>query len=84
MSALRQAAWYALATLAGRGIGFLMLPVVTGHLAPADYGTLELLAALADAGGILLGFGLADTLFRFITGDFQFQISGHVTALPKR
>ena len=65
MSGLRQAAWYVLATLAGRGIGFLMLPVVTGHLSPADYGVLELLAAMADAGGILIGFGLTDTLFRF-------------------
>jgi O-antigen/teichoic acid export membrane protein len=66
MSALRQTAWYAVATLAGRGIGFLMLPVITGHLSPADYGVLELLAAVADAGGILLGFGLTDTLFRFV------------------
>ena len=62
---LSSAALYAVAILAGKGVSFVMLPVVTGHLSPAEYGSLELLVAIADLGSLVLAMGLADALFRF-------------------
>ena len=37
---------------------FLLLPLMTHHLVPADYGRLELLGTIADIGTMLWGFGL--------------------------
>lgn len=62
---LSSAALYALAILAGKGVSFFMLPIVTGHLSPDEYGTLELLVAIADVGSLVLAMGLADAMFRF-------------------
>lgn len=62
---LSSAALYAVALIAGKGVSFIMLPVVTGHLSVDEYGALELLVSVADIGGILLAMGLADALFRF-------------------
>ncbi|MEQ8584981.1 MAG: lipopolysaccharide biosynthesis protein [Thalassobaculaceae bacterium] len=62
---LSSAGLYALAILAGKGVSFVMLPVVTGHLSPDEYGALELLVAMADVGSLVLAMGLADALFRF-------------------
>ena len=59
------AALYGVALLFGKGLSFVMLPIVTGALSPAEYGALELIAATADVAGIVLGLGLADALFRF-------------------
>lgn len=64
-AALSSTALYALAIAAAKGVSFLMLPVVTGHLAPAEYGALELLVAIADVASLVLAMGLADALFRF-------------------
>ncbi|WP_193172626.1 lipopolysaccharide biosynthesis protein [Nisaea nitritireducens] len=63
--AVRSAAFYAVALVFGKGVSFLMLPLVTGHLSPAEYGVVELLASVADVAGIVFGLGLADVLFRF-------------------
>ncbi len=54
-----------LAIVIGKGLAFVMLPIVTGALSPAEFGALELLIAITDVGGVFLGLGLADTLFRF-------------------
>jgi len=62
---LSSTALYALAIVAAKGVSFLMLPVVTGHLSPAEYGALELLISIADVAGLVLAMGLADALFRF-------------------
>lgn len=44
---------------------FLMLPVYTRFLTPADYGTLELLSMTIDVIGTLVGLGLAAGVFKF-------------------
>lgn len=65
LKALSSTLLYALALVVGKGISFIMLPIVTGHLSPSEYGVLELLVSVADVASLLLGLGLADALFRF-------------------
>lgn len=62
---LGQSLVYAAGLVLSKGLSLVMVPVVTGYLSVADYGRLEVLVTLADLGGIVLGLGLADTLFRF-------------------
>ena len=63
--ALRQSLIYGLALAAIKGVSILMVPVFTYFLEPADYGRLDILQTLADLLSIVIGVGLADTLFRF-------------------
>lgn len=63
--AIRQTLIYGLALGFSKGVGFVMVPVFTHYLEPADYGRLDVLQTLADLLGIVIGLGLADTLFRF-------------------
>ncbi len=74
-SALRHAIAYAGGLAVAKAISFLMLPVFTHHLSPADYGRLDVLQTLADLLSVVIGLGLADTLFRFAgsTGDAASQ-----------
>jgi O-antigen/teichoic acid export membrane protein len=46
------------------GIGFLLLPVYTRALTPAQYGPLSVLLAVSSAAGMLFSFGLDLGLFR--------------------
>ena len=62
---LRQSVLYALALFFSKGIGFLMIPVFTHYLEPADYGRLDVLQTLADLLSIVLIMGLSDALFKF-------------------
>jgi O-antigen/teichoic acid export membrane protein len=62
---LRATALYGLGIAWSRGVGLLMVPVMTGHLSPGEFGRLELLASAAEICGLMLGAGLVDTLFRF-------------------
>ena len=48
-----------------KAVSLLMVPVFTRFLEPADYGRLDILQTLADLFSIVIGLGLADTLFRF-------------------
>lgn len=64
-SGLRNAAAYAAALVAAKTVSFLMIPVFTHFLSPADYGRLDVLQTLADLLSVVIGLGLADTLFRF-------------------
>jgi O-antigen/teichoic acid export membrane protein len=68
-SAARRTLAYGLALVVGKGIAFVMMPIVTRALTPAEFGALEVLIAMIDVGGVLLGLGLADTLFRFASGN---------------
>jgi O-antigen/teichoic acid export membrane protein len=63
--ALRQSLIYGLALAAVKSVSLLMVPVFTHFLEPADYGRLDILQTLADLFSIVIGVGLADTLFRF-------------------
>ncbi|MEA1938711.1 MAG: oligosaccharide flippase family protein, partial [Pseudomonadota bacterium] len=61
-----QAGAYAVGIVIGKLVSFLLLPIITAHLAPESYATLEILVSLADIGSIILGLAAADTLFRFM------------------
>ena len=62
---LRATILYAGATGWTKGIGLLLLPLITGLL-PAEFGgRLELLSSAAEIAAVLAGAGLVDTLYRF-------------------
>jgi O-antigen/teichoic acid export membrane protein len=56
---------FGLSLLFSKALAFVTIPLTTGHLAPADYGRLELALSIIEAFGIVLTLGLADSLFRF-------------------
>ncbi|MCB1772205.1 MAG: oligosaccharide flippase family protein [Gammaproteobacteria bacterium] len=62
---LRQHAFYALGIVVMKGVSFFMLPFVARHLSPDEFGRLEILTSLGAVGGIVVGFGLLNALFRF-------------------
>lgn len=50
-----------------RCVSFVMLPIYTRCLTPADYGTIELLSMILDVVGIILGLRIGQAIFRFYT-----------------
>ena len=56
-----------------KGLAFVTIPLLTGRLAPADYGRLELTLSIVEAFGIVLTLGVADSLFRFAAGADERQ-----------
>ncbi|HEX8243574.1 MAG TPA: oligosaccharide flippase family protein, partial [Longimicrobium sp.] len=56
---------YGAGILLGKLASFIMLPVYTRYLTPADYGVLELLSTTIDLIGIVAGMGLAAGVFKF-------------------
>ncbi len=63
---VRKTGIYASALVLTKLTALAMLPVFTHFLTPADYGRLDILQTLANLLSIVIGFGLADTLFRFV------------------
>jgi O-antigen/teichoic acid export membrane protein len=61
---LRSAAVYALSSALPRGIGFVLLPLYTRSLNPAQYGTISLLLSAGAGVGILFTLGLDIAIFR--------------------
>ena len=56
---------YLLGNILQRSVSFIMLPVYTRYLTPADYGVLELLSMVIDFAGIIFGMRIADAIFRY-------------------
>jgi len=56
---------YGVGILLGKTVSFIMLPIYTHYLTPADYGVLELLAGITDVISIIIGAGLTSTVMRF-------------------
>src|SRR3972149_1434711 len=56
---------YTIGMLISKAVSFIMLPVYTRYLTPADYGTVELLTTTLDVVVIVTGIGLTATLFKF-------------------
>jgi len=56
-SFLKHAAVYGLASLLVQAGGFVLLPLYTRYLTPADYGVLEVLSRMAETVGTCLMFG---------------------------
>jgi|HubBroStandDraft_1064217.scaffolds.fasta_scaffold00021_83 O-antigen/teichoic acid export membrane protein len=63
--ALGQAGFYALSIVATRAIGLFMVPYMTRRLTTAEYGSMELMATIADVATTVLSFGQIDALFRY-------------------
>ena len=56
---------YLLATLISRGVGFILLPIYTEHLAPAEYGMLAIIDMIGLYFGIFVAGGLSTALVRY-------------------
>jgi len=56
---------YGLSLALAKGVSLLLMPWVAAHLAPGEYGRLEIVSTTLEFVGLVLSFGLADTLFRF-------------------
>jgi O-antigen/teichoic acid export membrane protein len=56
---------YFLGNILRHAISFIMLPIYTRVLTPADYGTIELLSMVIDFSGIIFGLRIAEAIFRF-------------------
>jgi len=56
---------YAVGVILNRAVSFLMLPVYTRYLLPADYGVMEILELTVDIVSIVTGMGILQGLFKF-------------------
>ena len=67
----RDSAVFAMGAVAGKAIGFLLLPIVTRFLGPEDFGRFDLLATLGSAliTILLLGFDAAVVRLYFLPSD---------------
>lgn len=63
--AVRHSLIYASALAFSKALALIMVPVATNFLSPEDYGRLDVLQTLADLLSIVIGMGMAETLFRF-------------------
>ncbi|MCX6827528.1 MAG: oligosaccharide flippase family protein [candidate division Zixibacteria bacterium] len=67
---VRHSMVYGLSAVLDRLIGFLMLPVYTRFLTPADYGIMELIYMTMSAISLVVGFGIEAAVSRFYF-DYQ-------------
>jgi len=63
-STLRHGGVYTLGVVLSRLVGFIMIPVYTRVLVPADYGILEILSLTSDILGMLAGMGIGLAVMR--------------------
>lgn len=61
----KHASVYGIADLLKKGIGFLMIPIYTHYLGPADYGLLELLDLTLEVVGMIVGLRFGASLMRY-------------------
>ncbi|HYC52482.1 MAG TPA: oligosaccharide flippase family protein, partial [Gemmatimonadaceae bacterium] len=61
----RHAILYAIGNILGKAIAFLMLPIYTRYLSPADYGIAALVEMTLDVVAIVAGSQIAQGIFRF-------------------
>jgi O-antigen/teichoic acid export membrane protein len=65
LSGMRTFWLFGVSVLLTKGLSLISIPVVARFLSPSDYGRLELVSSFVEIAGIVLSFGLADSLFRF-------------------
>ena len=61
---IKDSAIYAVGTLAGQIIGFVMMPVYTRVLTPADYGVVETVMRIVDVINLFLAMGMVEAFLR--------------------
>ena len=60
---------YTAGIIIGKVASFVMLPVYTRYLTPADYGVLELLGMTIDVIGMITGIGIVAGVFKFFSAE---------------
>ncbi len=61
-------------------VAIIMLPVFTHYLSPGDYARLDIIQTLANLTGLVIAFGLADSLFRFAGETSEPVVRRHMAA----
>jgi O-antigen/teichoic acid export membrane protein len=56
---------YWIGVMLAKIVGFLLIPLYTRYLTPADYGIIELLHLTADVAALLIGMQISQGVFRF-------------------
>lgn len=69
----RHAVVFGLGSVGSSLVAFLLLPVFTAYLTPAQYGTLALLTLAGALGAVLLRMGLSTSIFRHYYGSGNAQ-----------
>jgi len=62
---LTHSAIYGTMNILAKGVGFIMIPIYTHYIPPADYGVYELLDLVVMVVGIFLGAGIVNAVARF-------------------
>lgn len=62
---LKHSAIYGFSNVLGKAIGFLLIPLYTHYIPPADYGILELLDLSVSVIGMFVGAGIVSAIARF-------------------
>jgi O-antigen/teichoic acid export membrane protein len=60
---------YSAGIIIGKVASFVMLPVYTRYLTPADYGVLELLGMTIDVIGMITSIGIVNGVFKFYSDE---------------
>ena len=56
---------YWLGVILSKIVGFLLIPIYTRYLTPADYGTIELLSLTADIAALIIGMQINQGVFKY-------------------
>jgi len=78
---IKHALIYGVSIGGAKAIGFLMIPVFTSFLDPADYGRLDNLQILADLLGIIAAMGMADALYRYGSGKDAKNVAANIYSM---
>jgi len=62
---LKHTSIYGLGTVVGQAVSFLLLPLYTRYLTPADYGIMALVNATMGLIGVVVGLGINNAMSRF-------------------
>ncbi|QUM81466.1 oligosaccharide flippase family protein [Moritella sp. 5] len=71
MNSLREMFIYGFGIFLLKGLGFIMMPIVTRILTQVEYGELNFLVSIASMISLFLTLGLGDVLFRFASSQVQ-------------
>jgi O-antigen/teichoic acid export membrane protein len=68
-SLFKHSSIYGIGTIAGQAVGFLLLPLYTRYLTPADYGIATIIDITMALFGVTVGVGILNAMTRFYYED---------------
>ena len=71
MNSIKEMLIYGLGIFVLKGLGFVMMPIVTRMITQVEYGELNFLVSIASMMSLFLTLGLGDILFRFASGQVK-------------